>query len=81
MAWIRTIDPADADGELAAIYARVAEPDGSVDNILRIHALHPAGLAAHFELYRAVMRGTPTLRKAEREMIAVAVSRANDCHY
>ena len=38
-------------------------------------------LASHFSLYRAVMAGTPTLRKADREMIALVVSVANDCHY
>lgn len=52
-----------------------------MDHILQVHALHPRGLAAHHELYRAVMRGTATLRRAEREMIAVVVSAANACHY
>lgn len=27
------------------------------------------------------MRSTPTLRKVERELIAVVVSQANACHY
>jgi alkylhydroperoxidase family enzyme len=48
---------------------------------MRVHALHPAGLAAHFELYRAVMRPTETLPKVERELIAFVVSRENGCHY
>lgn len=80
-AWIRVVDEADASGELAELYGRVAEPDGSLDNVLKVHSLHPAGLRAHLELYRAVMRGTPTLGKLDRELIAVAVSRANGCHY
>ena len=82
MAWINTPDPDGSDADLAALYARVADPEtGRVDNIMRIHALHPAGMRAHFELYSAVMAGTPTFRKVDREMVALVVSRANDCHY
>ena len=47
----------------------------------RALALNPAGLAAHLQLYRAVMRGSRSLRKVERELIALVVSRVNDCHY
>ncbi len=54
---------------------------GRVDNVLKLHALHPSGLRAHFELYRAVMRSTPSLPKLERELIALVVSRLNGCHY
>ena len=81
MTWIRVIDESDAEGELARLYRGVADPEGQVDNILKCHSLHPSGLAAHNDLYRAVMRGTATLRKVDREMIAVTVSRLNDCHY
>jgi alkylhydroperoxidase family enzyme len=38
-------------------------------------------MAAHDALYRSAMRGTATLRKADRELIAMVVSAANDCHY
>ena len=80
--WIRTIDEADATGELAALYARVTDSgSGRVDNIMKVHSLHPAGLAAHFELYRTVMRGSPTLPTVDREMIALVVSVVNECHY
>ena len=30
---------------------------------------------------RSAMAGTGTLRKVERELIALVVSRENDCHY
>jgi alkylhydroperoxidase family enzyme len=60
----------------------VVDPEyGRVDNILRIHSLHPGGLRTHYELYREAMTGTRTLRKAEREMIALVVSVINGCHY
>lgn len=82
MSWIEIISPSQSDGELARIYDRCV--DGStedVDHILQIHSLHPAGLEAHLALYQAVMRGTPTLRKVERELIALLVSQLNQCHY
>lgn len=81
MAWIRTIDESEAEGELAAMYRRLVEPWGGVDNILKIHSLNPPSLTAHFELYRTLMRGKSGLSRAEREMIAVVVSAANRCHY
>ena len=82
MSWIDTIAPDDADEELAELYRQVLDPStGELDNIMRIHSLHPRGLAAHQALYSAVMRPTATLRRAEREMIALVVSQINQCHY
>ena len=54
---------------------------GRVDNIMAIHSLNPAGLAAHNALYTSAMAGTATLRKVERELIAYVVSLENRCHY
>lgn len=82
MSWIRTIPEDEAEGDLAALYDELRDPaSGRVDNVLAIHSLHPRGMRAHWDLYRAAMRGTKALRKVEREMIAVVVSRRNGCHY
>jgi len=82
MSWIRMIDEDDADERLAALYAAAADPEsGRVDHVLKVHSLHPDGLAAHLALYRASMKSTPGLRKVDREMVAVVVSRTNGCHY
>ena len=82
MSWIETVDEEDAGGELARLYAQVVDPNsGAVDNIMKIHSLHPSGLRAHFAIYSAAMTGTPGLRKVDREMIALIVSGANECHY
>ncbi len=80
MAWIRMIDEAEAEGPLAELYRQVAgrEP---LDNILKIHGLNPPSLRAHFELYKTLMYGRSPLSRTQREMIAVAVSAANRCHY
>ena len=82
MAWIHTVPEREASPELAALYEAVVDPTtGQLDNILSIHSLHPAGLRAHFDLYMAVMAGTPGLRKVDRELIALVVSLENRCHY
>lgn len=82
MAWIRIVDEPEATGELRELYSGMTDPEyGRVDTILRIHSLHPGGLRTHHDLYREVMKGTTTLRKAEREMIALVVSTINECHY
>ena len=81
MAWIKIINEEKADGDLKDQYADLVEPWGGVDNILKIHSLNPASLAAHVQLYKTVMFGKSPLRRTDREMIAVVVSVINQCHY
>ena len=82
MAWIETIREDEWDGELADLYAAVVDrAAGRVDNILQIHSLNPTALAAHNALYLSAMAGTGTLRKVERELIALLVSNLNQCGY
>lgn len=81
MAWIHMIPEDRAQGRLRKLYEKLVEPWGGVDHILKIHSLNPPSLAAHFELYRTLMRGRSGLSRVEREMIAVVVSAANRCEY
>ncbi len=71
----------EAEPQLAELYGRMKDVDGEVDNILTIHSLNPAALRTHFDLYKACMHGPSELTRAQREMIAVVVSVANECHY
>lgn len=82
MAWIETIDEDNWDAELEALRPRVTDPStGQIDNIMSIHSLDVGSLKAHLALYMQAMRGTASLPKAEREMIALVVSKSNECHY
>jgi alkylhydroperoxidase family enzyme len=82
VAWIETIREDEWSGDLAEMRRRVEDPEARrVDNIMQIHSLNPAAMAAHDALYRSAMAGTKTLRKVERELIALVVSSVNDCHY
>jgi len=51
------------------------------DHIIRIHGVHPRSMRQHYDLYLELMRGPSPLSRIQREMIAVAVSAANHCHY
>ena len=81
MTWITTIGADKAEGELKAIYDDLRRKAGAVANILTIHSLSPAILKAHLEFYSAVMHAPGELSRRHREMIAVAVSAANNCDY
>lgn len=81
-AWIHMVEEDEAEGVLKEYYDAMRDPStGEVDNILRIHGLHPETLQAHFMLYKTVMYGKSRIRRPEREMIAVVVSALNECHY
>ena len=82
MARIKVIPDDSWNGVLGEMHPRVVDPTyGRVDNILAVHSLNPRGMAAHQALYESAMAGTATLRKVERELIALVVSLENDCHY
>jgi uncharacterized peroxidase-related enzyme len=81
VAYITILDDEESPVDLQEMYARMAPAGTPVDNILRIHSLNPKSLQVHYDLYKHLMYGPSDLTRAEREMIAVVVSRVNDCHY
>ena len=82
MAWIRTIGPEEATGLLKRLLDGAIERAGKVFQIIQIQSLRPRTLRASTQLYVQVMHSPDSgLSRAQREMIAVAVSRANDCFY
>ena len=78
---IRVVEPESPESELGVLYRTIAGARGAVANILRIHSLSPRTLAKHFHYYKELMFGRTGLSRAQRELIAVAVSQTNDCHY
>ncbi len=81
MAWIDTINEESAAEDLGEQYTKLKNPDGRVDNILKIHSLNPPSLSAHYSFYKTIMFGKSPLSRIDREMIAVVVSAENKCHY
>ena len=81
MAYLRLIEVDEATGELRVEYDAATERAGKVFNIVKAMSLRPEVLKRSIELYREVMFGPSPLSRQERELLAVVVSSANDCHY
>jgi alkylhydroperoxidase family enzyme len=82
MAWIKTVPVAEATGLLGRLYDEAMRRAGKVFNIIRIQSPRPRVLRNSTMLYHEVMFAEENgLTRAQRELIATVVSRANDCHY
>jgi uncharacterized peroxidase-related enzyme len=79
--FLRLIDVAEASGALRQEYEAAMARAGKVFNVVKAMSLRPNVLAASIQLYREIMFGPSPLSRAERELLAVVVSRANECHY
>ncbi|MBO0740442.1 MAG: peroxidase-related enzyme [Hyphomicrobiaceae bacterium] len=64
-----------------AYFAKCQEKLGFIPNVLKAYAFDNAKLQAFIAMADDLMLGDSGLSKLEREMIAVAVSCANHCHY
>src|SRR4051812_28189057 len=72
----------DLPPDLADRFADVEERSGFLPNIFAALAWRPDEARAFFAMHDALMdKETPGLSKADREMIVVATSAANDCTY
>ncbi len=81
MSWITTIDMSEASGELKEIYEGLKEKRGKVSNIMKVQSLNPSVMKEHMNLYVTLMFQKSGLSREEREMIAVVVSKTNECKY
>jgi len=81
MPYIKTVPPGEATGPLKHEYDAAMRRAGRIFNIVSIQSLNPRVLGASMKLYGAMMHGPSSLSRVEREMIAVVVSRHNDCFY
>lgn len=81
MAWIDQVPEQSAAGAVEREYAAARSRAGKVWNIVKLMSLNPAVLHESMGLYAASMKGESPLTRAQREMIAVVVSKANNCHY
>jgi alkylhydroperoxidase family enzyme len=66
---------------LAQEYERGVQRAGKVYQILQVQSLRPATLVASMRLYLAAVRERSGLTRFEREMLALVVSRVNECFY
>jgi uncharacterized peroxidase-related enzyme len=69
------------DGEISAYFNKCLDKLGFVPNVFRAYAFDAVKLKAFIDMADDLMLGDSGLSKLEREMIAVAVSAVNHCHY
>ncbi len=81
MAINENIEPEEATGTLEEIYEDLKKKRGKLAQIHKIQSLNPESITAHMDLYMSVMFSKSPLSRAQREMMAVVVSAANDCEY
>ena len=81
MAFLRLIDEDEATGALRREYEEAVGRAGKIFNIVKAMSLRPGVLRSSMGLYKEIMFGASGLSRAERELLAVVVSVANDCHY
>jgi len=74
-------DLADLPDDVLARIRQVQEKSGFIPNVFLALARRPAEFRAFFAYHDAVMLRDSGLTKAEKEMIVVATSAANDCTY
>lgn len=81
LSWLRVPSDDEIPDEVKELWEFPLEKIGFVPNVLRIYALRAAHALGWWGHYDELLRGESGLTKAQREMIAVVVSTANDCHY
>jgi uncharacterized peroxidase-related enzyme len=74
-------DLVDAPEDIRERIVQVQEKSGFVPNVFFVLARRPDEFRAFFAYHDALMEKAGGLSKAEREMIVVATSAVNQCHY
>jgi uncharacterized peroxidase-related enzyme len=81
MSKIKVIQPEKAEGRLLEIYTDLIAKRGKLAEVHKIQSLRPESIVKHIDLYMEIMFSKSELSRAEREMMAVVVSAANNCSY
>ena len=83
MSTVEMIPEEEAVGKVREIYQDIKSQLGIdfVPNIYRVMALKPEYLEANWNKVKAVMVAEGKLDRLTKEVIAVAVSAVNACHY
>lgn len=81
MSYIEQVSDDEATGDARRELDLARKRAGRVWNIVRVMTPNPAVLRASMQLYKAVMYGESPLSRAQRELLAVVVSKQNACVY
>jgi uncharacterized peroxidase-related enzyme len=78
---LRVPDEQTLPEDIQTVFDGMRAKPGFVPNVYRAYSLRPQQLRGFIALYDSIMNEDSGLTKAEREMIAVAVSAQNHCFY
>jgi len=81
MAHIEVKNYSEAEGKLKEIYDNLIETRGKLAEVHKIQSLNPETIVAHMDLYLKIMFGRSPLKRYQREMLGVVVSKNNGCEY
>jgi uncharacterized peroxidase-related enzyme len=81
MTRIKVITHEESTGRLKEIYDQIIASRGKLADVHTIQSLRPESIVNHMDLYMEIMFTKSELSRAEREMMAVVVSEANQCEY
>ena len=83
MASVKLISEEEATGKVKDLYGEIKEKLGTdfVPNLYRAMASSPEYLEANWRKDQAIMSQSTRLDPLTKEIIAVAVSAVNNCHY
>ncbi len=81
MSRIKIILPGEATGRLKEIYNDLEKQRGQIAEVHKMQSLRPGSIVKHMALYMEIMFSKSQLSRAQREMMAVVVSVANNCSY
>lgn len=81
MPHVHVVSYDDSTGVVREEYDAAIARAGRIWNIVSIQSMQPEVLRDSMRIYRSIMHGPSPLSRAQREMLAVITSQANDCHY
>ena len=83
MSSVKMVSEEDATGKVKDVYEEIKEQLGIdfVPNLYRVMASKPDYLEANWNKVKTVMVAPGKLDRLTKEVIAVAVSAVNGCHY
>ena len=71
----------ESSGVVREEYDAAVARAGRIWNIVSIQSQLPEVVRDSMRIYRTIMYGKSKLSRAQREMMAVVTSQANECHY
>ena len=78
---INVVDESQAQGPVKEGYEALRAKMGLVPNVMKLFSLWPEALEANMQLFETLMLSSSELENATKEMIALTVSKLNQCHY